>query len=147
VEPAGAREYGPAEVRIDEPAGIFAGFSRGETIQVWMSHGDRLAALPPGFRPLGTSTNTPLCAIADERRKIYASSFIRKSPTPRAAATSCAHFSSTWPASSPTWTPASFAEEAVRVVKDKVGQGSRDLRSFGRRRFVGRRRPLSSRAR
>src|SRR5438128_3116868 len=50
VEAAGAREYGPAEVRVDEPVGMFAGFARGDTLQVWMSHGDRIAALPAGFR-------------------------------------------------------------------------------------------------
>jgi GMP synthase (glutamine-hydrolysing) len=127
VEPAEAREYGPAEVRIDEPAGIFAGFSRGETIQVWMSHGDRLATLPPGFRSLGTSANTPLCAIADDRRKIYGIQFHPEvAHTPRGGDILRA-FLFDVAGLSPSWTPLSFAEEAVRIVKERVGPRERAI--------------------
>src|ERR687886_779474 len=39
---AGRREYGRAELTVDEPAGIFCGFERGEAMPVWMSHGDHV---------------------------------------------------------------------------------------------------------
>jgi GMP synthase (glutamine-hydrolysing) len=75
VEAASSREYGPAEVIVDEPVGVFASMKKGDSLHVWMSHGDRIAAMPEGFRPIGSSGNTPFCAVADERRKIYGLQF------------------------------------------------------------------------
>jgi len=127
VEPAGAREYGAAEVRIDEPVGILSAFSRGESIQVWMSHGDRIAALPPGFRAIGTSVNTPLCAIADEGRKIYGIQFHPEvAHTPRGGEI-LRSFLFEVAGLSPSFTPLSFAEEAVRAVREKVGPRDRAI--------------------
>jgi GMP synthase (glutamine-hydrolysing) len=127
VERADAREYGPAEVRIDEPTGVFSGFSKGETLQVWMSHGDRIAAVPSGFRAIGTSDNTPLCAIADDRRKIYGIQFHPEvAHTPRGGEILRA-FLFEVAGLSPTWTPLSFSEEAVRLVREKVGPTQRAI--------------------
>src|SRR5258705_1376375 len=127
VEPAGAREYGPAEVQVDEAVGMFAGFAKGDVLQVWMSHGDRITALPPGFRPIGTSANTPLCAVADERRKIYGIQFHPEvAHTPRGGEILRA-FLFDVAGLSPTWTPLSFSEEAVRLVREKVGPTERAI--------------------
>jgi GMP synthase (glutamine-hydrolysing) len=127
VEPAAAREYGPAEVRIDEPVGMFSGFSRGDVIQVWMSHGDRLVAVPAGFRPVGTSQNAPLCAIVDERRKIYGIQFHPEVVhTPRGGEILRA-FLFEVAGLAPTWTPLSFAEQAVLSVKERVGPRDRAI--------------------
>jgi GMP synthase (glutamine-hydrolysing) len=127
VERAEAREYGPAEVRIDEATGLFSGFTQGELLQVWMSHGDRLASLPVGFKAIGTSANTPLCAIADERRKIYGIQFHPEvAHTPRGGEIIRA-FLFDVAGLSPTWTPQSFAEEAVEAVRNKVGPTDRAI--------------------
>jgi GMP synthase (glutamine-hydrolysing) len=127
VEPAGAREYGAAEVRVDEPVGMFSAFTRDETLQVWMSHGDRIAALPAGFRSIGTSANTPLCAIADERRKIYGIQFHPEvAHTPRGGEI-LRSFLFEVAGLSPSWTPLSFAEEAVRLVQERVGPKERAI--------------------
>ncbi len=127
VERAEAREYGPAEVRIDEPLGIFAAFSRGETIQVWMSHGDRITALPEGFRAIGTSSNTPLCAIADVRRKLYGIQFHPEvAHTPRGGEI-LRSFLFEVAGLSPTWTPLSFSEQAIQTVREKVGSAERAI--------------------
>jgi GMP synthase (glutamine-hydrolysing) len=121
VQHAEAREYGPADVRIDEPTGIFAGLSQAEVIQVWMSHGDRIEALPRGFRAIGTSANTPLCAIADEKKKLYGIQFHPEvAHTPRGGEILRA-FLFDVAGLSPTWTAASFADEAVLRVREKVG--------------------------
>src|SRR5205823_1841180 len=123
----GAREYGAAEVRIDETIGMFSAFARGESIQVWMSHGDRIAALPAGFRSIGTSANTPLCAIADEHRKIYGIQFHPEvAHTPRGGDI-LRSFLFEVAGLSPSWTPLSFAEEAVRAVREKVGPHERAI--------------------
>ena len=47
----------------------------GEKYPVWMSHGDRVTELPPGFRTVATSPNAPIAIIADDARKFYATYF------------------------------------------------------------------------
>jgi len=75
VEASSHREYGPAKLEVDEPTGILAPFKKGEELSVWMSHGDLLSELPPGFRAIGKSRNAPLAAIADPDRKLYGIQF------------------------------------------------------------------------
>ena len=62
VAPAGAREYGHASLTIDDAAGLFAKLPR--ELDVWMSHGDVITKLPPGFRPIAHSLNSPCAAFA-----------------------------------------------------------------------------------
>jgi GMP synthase (glutamine-hydrolysing) len=127
VEHADAREYGPAEVQIEEPSGIFSGFSKGESIQVWMSHGDRIAALPPGFHAIGTSANTPLCAIGEPRRKIYGIQFHPEvAHTPRGSEI-LRSFLFDVAGLAPNFTPLSFSEEAIAAVRAKVGPNDRAI--------------------
>jgi GMP synthase (glutamine-hydrolysing) len=127
VEHADAREYGPAEVSVEDASGIFSGFSKGENLQVWMSHGDRITALPPGFQSIGTSANTPLCAIAEPRRKIYGIQFHPEvAHTPRGGELLRA-FLFNVAGLSPTFTPLSFSEEAVEAVRKKVGPTDRAI--------------------
>ncbi len=75
VARADRREYGPAEVTVENPVGVFAPFKQGEALQVWMSHGDRIEAIPPGFVAIGSSPSTPFCAVASESKKIYGLQF------------------------------------------------------------------------
>ncbi|HET9122263.1 MAG TPA: glutamine-hydrolyzing GMP synthase, partial [Acidiferrobacteraceae bacterium] len=74
VETAGHREYGPAEVRVMAPSALF-GPSPAATLDVWMSHGDRVARLPAGFCVIAATANAPLAAIADEQRRYYGLQF------------------------------------------------------------------------
>jgi GMP synthase (glutamine-hydrolysing) len=69
------REYGPAEVTVDDDADLFAGFSAGSRTPVWMSHGDRLEDVPAGWRPLAHSENSPVAALADRERRRFAIQF------------------------------------------------------------------------
>src|SRR5690606_18774336 len=57
VVPADKREYGRAHVTVKEADGLFGGFTVGDDLAVWMSHGDRVEALPTGFRLVGESKN------------------------------------------------------------------------------------------
>ncbi|MGZ3419619.1 MAG: glutamine-hydrolyzing GMP synthase [Polyangiales bacterium] len=116
-----AREYGAAQVTIDRPEGILHRFTKGETIDVWMSHGDRIEAMPAGFETLGTSSNTPFCAVADPKRKIYGLQFHPEvAHTPRGAEIIAA-FLFDVAHLTPSWTPGSFVEEAIEAVKAQVG--------------------------
>src|SRR6185436_14899213 len=58
------REFGPARVDIVEAAGPFSTLARGATTDVWMSHGDKVEALPAGFRAIGTTPSSQFAAIA-----------------------------------------------------------------------------------
>ncbi|MGK3963236.1 glutamine-hydrolyzing GMP synthase [Sorangium sp. So ce118] len=118
-------EYGPATVRIERPTGIFSRFAEGDAIDVWMSHGDRLASLPEGFVALGTTAGSPLCAVARERDKLYGLQFHPEVVhTPRGKEI-LQSFLFDVAGLSPTWTPASFVEEAIAAVREKAGQHDR----------------------
>src|SRR5215472_5855613 len=71
VEKASAREYGHARVVVEKNEGILHRFAKREALDVWMSHGDRIAALPPGFATIGVSGNTPFCAVGHPQKRIY----------------------------------------------------------------------------
>jgi GMP synthase (glutamine-hydrolysing) len=60
---------------VDSAVGILKPFDAGETIQVWMSHGDRLTKLPPGFSAVGKSENAPFAAMANVERRLYGIQF------------------------------------------------------------------------
>ncbi|MFT3772055.1 MAG: glutamine-hydrolyzing GMP synthase [Minicystis sp.] len=118
-------EYGRARVHVEKPTGIFGRFAAGDDLEVWMSHGDRLAALPEGFTAIGTTKGSPLCAIANESRRIYGIQFHPEvAHTPRGRELIEA-FLFDVAGLSATWTPASFIEDAVAAVQAKVGPTDR----------------------
>lgn len=125
VESSDEREYGPAELEISEPVGILACFKAGEKINVWMSHGDRLTVLPPGFRPIGKSGNAPLAAIANPERKLYGIQFHPEvAHTPRGLEI-LKSFMFDVAGLSPSWTPGSFVDEAIAKIKEAVPENAR----------------------
>src|SRR5690606_27236952 len=63
VEPGHSREFGRATLRIAAPTPLFEGVPLEST--VWMSHGDKVTAIPPGFRVLAVSDGSPFAAIGD----------------------------------------------------------------------------------
>jgi GMP synthase (glutamine-hydrolysing) len=120
VERASAREYGQARVVVERPEGIFHRFAKREALEVWMSHGDRVTALPPGFQTIGVSGNTPFCAVGNASRRIYGVQFHPEVVhTPRGADV-LASFVFDVAGLSPTWTPGAFTEEAMALVRSRV---------------------------
>jgi GMP synthase (glutamine-hydrolysing) len=118
-------EYGRAKVKVDRAVGVFMRLSPGDELDVWMSHGDRLAELPPGFEAIGSTKASPLCAIADEERKIYGIQFHPEvAHTPRGREILEA-FLFDVAGLSASWTAASFVEQAVAAVRAKVGPSDR----------------------
>ncbi len=66
------REFGRAFIDITDDCALFAGlWSKGSREQVWMSHGDRVEALPPGFRVVAQSEGAPFAVVADDERRFY----------------------------------------------------------------------------
>ncbi len=81
VQSSTRREFGYAEVRARGHSALFAGIEdrRNEDghglLDVWMSHGDKVTELPPGFTLIGSNEATPIAAMADETRRFYAVQF------------------------------------------------------------------------
>ncbi|MEM9191291.1 MAG: glutamine-hydrolyzing GMP synthase [Myxococcota bacterium] len=123
VEPAEAREYGPASIRVAKPEGLLAGFEPEESVDVWMSHGDRVKAIPPGFVPYALSENSPFAAIGHPERQIYGVQFHPEVVhTPRGEAM-LRSFLFQVVGCEPDWTPGSFVEEAVGRIREQIGDG------------------------
>ncbi|MEO6951970.1 MAG: glutamine-hydrolyzing GMP synthase [Polyangia bacterium] len=126
VAAADMREYGRAHVRVNEAGGksaLFSGMPVGESLSVWMSHGDRVEKLPEGFSLIGETDNAPAAAIADEKRKIWGVQFHPEVVhTPRGGEL-ISNFLFKIAGLEPSWNMASFAGEAVAKVQAQVGQG------------------------
>ncbi|NUP11143.1 MAG: glutamine-hydrolyzing GMP synthase [Polyangiaceae bacterium] len=121
VERSDHREYGPATMKVERAEGIFAHFEAGESLDVWMSHGDRIVEMPKGFVPIGRTDNSPLCAAANAEKKIFALQFHPEvAHTPRGREILDA-FLFDVAGLSPDWTAISFVEESVAAVRAKVG--------------------------
>jgi GMP synthase (glutamine-hydrolysing) len=76
VEGGHAAEFGRADVEVVAPSALFDGvWQKGQRYPVWMSHGDRVTKLPPGFTVKATSENAPFAIASDERRRIFTTMF------------------------------------------------------------------------
>ena len=76
VSAAQTREFGRADIEISAPSALFEGlWQTGERHPVWMSHGDRVDAVPDGFRAVARTDAAPFAAIADERRRYFGVQF------------------------------------------------------------------------
>ncbi len=119
---AAAREYGPAEIDIlTTDAPLFAGLDTRQS--VWMSHGDRVEALPPGFRVLARSNSGVLAAVGDATGRVYGVQFHPEvKHTPHGAAM-LRHFLYAVCGCHGTWTTEAFIEASVARVRAQVGAG------------------------
>ena len=125
VEKADKHEYGRAHVSVTDPAGLFKGFAGGEELAVWMSHGDRVVGLPPGFHNVGESSNSPAAAFADPSRRIYCVQFHPEvAHTPRGAEI-LGNFLFAVCGCRGDWSMASFVDEAVARIRAQVGPEGR----------------------
>ena len=123
VEPAPEREYGPAKIVVKDGHGLLGGFATGEEVEVWMSHGDRVAALPPGFSPLATTPSAPFAAAGDASRRIYGVQFHPEvAHTPRGVEMLRAFLFQVAQLAA-DWTAGSFIEEATQKIAAQVGGG------------------------
>ena len=125
VEAAGEREYGRAELEIMHDQGLFAGFDRGERIQVWMSHGDRVTGLPDRFTAIGASGNSPIAAFADTAAGLFGVQFHPEvAHTPRGREI-LSNFLFDVCGCTPDWTAGHFIAEQVAAIREQVGPDAR----------------------
>ena len=124
VDKAARREYGHADLSVDDTSDLFAGISTGTApLRVWMSHGDHLTRMPEGFEPIGHTENAPICAIRDRKRKIYGVQFHPEVVHTPQGKEILRNFLYRICGCAGGWNSSSFIQEAVRDIRSKVGTG------------------------
>ena len=123
VERAGSAEFGPAEVRVVADNALLSGLSE-QPLPVWMSHGDRVSALPPGFERIGESDNAPLAAIADQERCLFGVQFHPEVTHTRHGQGILERFVHEICGLGNEWAPAAIAGSAIARIRDEAPRGN-----------------------
>jgi GMP synthase (glutamine-hydrolysing) len=128
VEGSDHREFGRAHVDITADCALFhdaeaAAWRTGAREQVWMSHGDRVTALPPGFAVMASSEGAPFAVIGDEARRYYGLMFHPEVVHTPHGAQLLRNFAIAVAGCRPDWTMAAFREAEIARIRATVGQG------------------------
>ena len=113
-----AREYGRAEISRTQDSALFTDFP--PTAQVWMSHGDKVSALPDGFRKLASSSNTEFAAMEDPVRRIYGIQFHPEVVHTPQGSVIIRNFCLSICGCSGSWTMDSFVRSAVDRIREET---------------------------
>lgn len=128
VENGTIREFGYAEVKACRPAALLAGIHdavspEGDGIlRVWMSHGDKVAAMPPGFSLMASNEVCPIAGMADETRRFYAVQFHPEVTHTVQGKAILSRFVHEICGCKPDWNMSDYVEEAVRAIREQVGK-------------------------
>ena len=121
VEAGHEREFGRAEIDVIRPSRLFKGLSAKET--VWMSHGDRVTAIPEGFEVIAVSEGAPFAAIANETKRLYAVQFHPEVVHTKRGTDIIRNFLFEISGFTGDWSMASFRDEQVARIREQVGSG------------------------
>lgn len=120
VEPAARREYGFAQLESFPPSEILNGLP--SPLRVWNSHGDHVAAVPPGFRVTGKTENA-ISVMENAQTRIYAVEFHPEVRHTQSGEKVLRNFILDIAQIKPNWFPSSFIESTVRRIREQVGGG------------------------
>jgi len=124
VESGHNREFGRAELEIVKPSPLFDGFwETGKRYPIWMNHGDKVTAIPPGFEPIAVSEGSPFAAIADESRRFYGVQFHPEVVHTPDGAKLLRNFTRGIAGCTGDWSMKAFRAESIRRVREQVGSG------------------------
>jgi GMP synthase (glutamine-hydrolysing) len=116
------REFGRAFVKLNSHSELFEGIAGpGTEEQVWMSHGDRVTALPPGFQVQGASPNAPFAVLADPSRRFYGVMFHPEVYHTTHGAQLLRNFTHRIAGMSGDWTMAAYKDQSIAAIRDQVG--------------------------
>lgn len=127
VEGGGKREFGYAEVRAHNHTKLLEGIEdfKGESgegmLKVWMSHGDKVTELPPGFKVMASTPSCPYAAMADEERRFYGVQFHPEVTHTLQGRAILNRFVLDICGCSPDWIMGDYAQEAVEKIRAQVG--------------------------
>jgi GMP synthase (glutamine-hydrolysing) len=127
VENGAVREFGYAEVRARGHTGLFSDISDFITteghgmLKVWMSHGDHVTTLPPGFKLMGSTDSCPIAAMADETRRFYALQFHPEVTHTLQGKAILGRFVHEICGCKSDWNMPDYINEAVEMIRQKVG--------------------------
>jgi len=119
VSKAHKREYGFARLHIQNPDPLMAGIE--ESTRCWMSHGDAITGLPEGFVTTAVTENTPMAAVADYNRQFYGLQFHPEVEHTPGGKQMLKNFLFSVCGCKAGWTMKSFAKDAVKEIRDAVG--------------------------
>lgn len=124
VESGHDREFGRAEIEIAADTPLFRGLGKpGDKEIVWMSHGDRVTAIPDGFKVIAVSEGAPFAAIADEARRFYAVQFHPEVVHTVRGTQMIRNFLFEIAGLRGDWTMAAFRQEMIEKIRAQVGSG------------------------
>ncbi len=127
VETGRVREFGYAEVRARGHSALLADIADRSNaeghglLDVWMSHGDKVTILPPGFKVIASNAACPIAAMADETRRLYAVQFHPEVTHTRQGRAILARFVHAICGCGEDWNMTDYVDEAVAAVRRAVG--------------------------
>ncbi len=122
VERSNMREFGPATLKILDGFDLLSGIP--DKSGVWMSHGDRVLELPPGFVPIAESENSPAAAMKNREMRIYGTQFHPEVAHTKFGKEILSNFLFKIAKCEGTWTPRSFVETAIKDIREKAGNST-----------------------
>ncbi|MBI5410714.1 MAG: glutamine-hydrolyzing GMP synthase [Nitrospirae bacterium] len=124
VAKAAHREYGRAELMVDDASDLFKGAAAGPSFTVWMSHGDRIERMPKGFRSIAHTNNSPVAAMkaVGGHRRIYCLQFHPEVAHTEGGFKILQNFAYDICGCKPTWTMHSYVDTAVEQIREQVGK-------------------------
>ena len=124
VGAAAQREYGRAMLTATKQSRLLEGvWPAGATAEVWMSHGDKVDAIPPGFQAIATTPSAPFAAIADEVRRFYGVQFHPEVVHTPDGSRLLKQFTHAICGCKGDWTMAAFLDREMDAVRKQVGSG------------------------
>ena len=121
VERASVREYGKSELMVDNSSVLFSDVSKNSIC--WMSHFDYISKVAPGFKITATTPDCPVAACEDEKRGLYAIQFHPEVLHTQEGTKMLSNFVLNVCGCHGDWRMDSFVEEAIKEIREKVGDG------------------------
>ncbi len=121
IEPSTHREFGHAEIEVARTDALFGGLTDGGRLPVWMSHGDKVTAVPPGFAVTASTASAPVAAMADPARRLFGVQFHPEVTHTARGADIVRRFACDICGCAAAWTPGQIVDDAVAAIRTQVG--------------------------